>query len=124
MSGISGSISVVPPTSASRDGTYILSIMDCTMVSSLCAFVQVNALVDFLLKAPMWNASLTESLTMSLFHASISRLPMLVLLEPPCLSYMLSMLLKSPANIHSASGSGVCAKWFHNVALGPVSLKP
>lgn len=49
---------------------------------------------------------------------------MLVLDEPPCLSLVCSMLLKSPAIIQCASGRSVLAKWFHSIALGPVRLKP
>ena len=37
------------------------------------------------------------------------RVLILVLGDPPCLSLVYSMLLKSPARTHFASGSGVCA---------------
>lgn len=49
---------------------------------------------------------------------------MLVFVEPPCFSVMLSILLKSPARIHCASGNGICAKCAHNMAREPVWLKP
>ena len=124
MSSNVGKIYVVPPMLSIGVGIYIRSILDCIIVSSLYAFVQVKALLFFLRNAPRLKASHTPSMVSSLFHASSSLVLMLVIEDPPCLSLALSILLKSPTSIHSTSGRPACARWFHNIALGLVWLNP
>lgn len=72
----------------------------------------------------MWNASHTPSHMSSMFQASDSLMPILVFDELPCLWLEYSILLKSPTRIQLASGIFVCAKWFHNIAPGPLWLNP